>query len=500
MNAKMSQIQRVASGNTRSIARGRRAVMEAVESRLMMSVTTASPNVNVYGTNVTQTVSTVVAGTVGKATQAVVTAVPTSLSAGGGGVIVVHLADANGNVDLSQAGTVTLAIASGPVGATLSGTVSATAVNGVATFNDVVVTKAGDYTFKAVATGLTSVTSTVTHVTAAAASQLAVISQPVLALLGQAVQPVVVAVEDLYGNVVTTASSVVTLATQAVTAATTAAINVPTATVTAVNGVATFSNLTITTVGTDVLTATTKTLAAATSAPVTVTVAHTTPTTTPTPSPTPTVTPAPTPVIVPIATLIAGAKSAAVTIDVSASLPSVALAKAKAAQTVQLSIASSADGTIALSGAIHVKAGLAMLPKLSLHVAGTYTVTLTDATGATVTQSIVVQPAAAAKLVFTKLPSLLNGTATAAVQAIDRWGNLTAAADGAAVTLSLGHGSTFGKLAALTGATTATLEDGVATFTGGLSVSSAINPGGYAKLTASLGKLTVSTDATYTIA
>ena len=71
--------------------------------------------------------------------------------------VTVDAEDAYGNLAMSYSGSVTLALAANPGGATLGGTVTANAVNGVATLTGVTVSApAAGYTLKATATGLTT--------------------------------------------------------------------------------------------------------------------------------------------------------------------------------------------------------------------------------------------------------------------------------------------------------------------------------------------------------
>ncbi|MGA3066468.1 MAG: S53 family peptidase [Tepidisphaeraceae bacterium] len=158
--------------------------------------------------------------------------------------------------------SVTLTIQSGPAGATLGGTVTVNASNGMATFTNLSLTTAGTYTLEATdsADSLTSAPSASFTINAAAAAKLAFIQPPTNAIAGQVINPAItVAVEDQYGNVVTTDNSYVTLS-----------ISRPyfrgrncdsrfnsfgrfdgrgalhgTVTVQAVNGIATFSNLSL---------------------------------------------------------------------------------------------------------------------------------------------------------------------------------------------------------------------------------------------------------------
>jgi hypothetical protein len=198
---------------------------------------------------------------------------PTNVAAGSSitpGVTVV-IEDASGNLVTTATNVVSLQINPNPAGGTLSGTLASTAVAGVATFSTDSINKAGNgYTLSAMASGLTSATSATFNVTAGAASQLAFVQQPASVAAGSAISPAVtVAVEDAFGNVVTTATNLVTVAIgtnpSGGTLAGTAAEN-------AVNGIASFSNLSINKTGDGyTLTAKTTGLTSATSSTFSVT-------------------------------------------------------------------------------------------------------------------------------------------------------------------------------------------------------------------------------------
>ena len=82
--------------------------------------------------------------TAAAATQLVVTTQPPgSVTAGSGFGLVVTAEDGFGNVDSSFTGSVTLALANNPDGATLGGTVTVNAGAGVATFTGLTLDKAG---------------------------------------------------------------------------------------------------------------------------------------------------------------------------------------------------------------------------------------------------------------------------------------------------------------------------------------------------------------------
>jgi hypothetical protein len=77
------------------------------------------------------------------------------------GPVVVEVVDQFGNVETSDnSDTITLSLGTNPSGGTLSGTLSLTVVNGVATFSDLAIDVVGDgYTLHAMATGLTDAES-----------------------------------------------------------------------------------------------------------------------------------------------------------------------------------------------------------------------------------------------------------------------------------------------------------------------------------------------------
>jgi hypothetical protein len=150
----------------------------------------------------------------------------------------------------------------GPGGVTYTGATNGTnaAQNITANF-----TKAGNYNFTATIADPSgfSVTSSVSvTVNALPASQLAIIAQPALAAANiPLAAPVVVAVEDARGNVVTTDNSNVTLQ---MTAGPAGGALTGRLTVAAVNGEAVFNDLALTTLGTYALHATDGALTAAT--------------------------------------------------------------------------------------------------------------------------------------------------------------------------------------------------------------------------------------------
>jgi hypothetical protein len=164
----------------------------------------------------------------------------------------VSIENAAGSVITSATNAVTIAIGTNPGGGALSGTVTANAVNGVATFSNLSISKAGTgYTLTAAATGLTGATSSAFNVTTPVGppAKLAFSVQPTSVAVGSSITPPVqVSVDDASGNLVTTATNAITVAIG--TNAGPGGVLSGTVTANAVAGVATFSNLSINTAGT----------------------------------------------------------------------------------------------------------------------------------------------------------------------------------------------------------------------------------------------------------
>ena len=137
---------------------------------------------------------------------------PATLIAGSPFGLTVQAEDSAGNLDSSFNGTVTVALASNPGNATLGGTLTATASNGVATFSGLTLTTAASgYTLIVSSNGVDSATTNAITVTPAAVSKLVIQTQPsATATAGQAfaTQPAVEEV-DPYGNVETGDNSTV---------------------------------------------------------------------------------------------------------------------------------------------------------------------------------------------------------------------------------------------------------------------------------------------------
>jgi streptogramin lyase len=168
---------------------------------------------------------------------------PPSVTAGSGFGLTVQAQDSSGNPITSFNGTVTLALASNPGGATLGGTLTATASAGLATFSGLTLNKAASgYTLVASASGLGPGLTSAMTVTPASPTQLVITQQPPATVEVNKAFAMKASVEDAYGNVVTTASGSVSVAfANNPTGATLGG----TKSVTVSQGVASFTNLTI---------------------------------------------------------------------------------------------------------------------------------------------------------------------------------------------------------------------------------------------------------------
>jgi hypothetical protein len=184
------------------------------------------------------------------------TAEPPAMGSAGSALspVVVQLQDQNGNAITGSSAKVT--ISSSPAG--VSGTLTVAAVNGVATFDDLVLNATGPYTLTAAASGLAGVTSSATTIVAGTANMLVFTSAPSTGAAGTALTPVTVRVEDANGNLVNGSSASVTISS------TPAGVG-GTLTVNAVNGIATFNNLIFTASGSYTLSAASSGLTGATS-------------------------------------------------------------------------------------------------------------------------------------------------------------------------------------------------------------------------------------------
>ena len=172
---------------------------------------------------------------------------PASVTAGSSFGLTVQAKDSFGDIDSSFSGKVTVALASSPGGATLGGTLSVTASNGVATFSGLTLTEAAaGYTLQVSADGVAGATTSAITVTPAAASQLAITQQPPAGVIVNQAFSLQATIEDAYGNVETGDNAAVAVGLASNTGG--AALG-GTLGVNAIGGVADFSALTLDSVG-----------------------------------------------------------------------------------------------------------------------------------------------------------------------------------------------------------------------------------------------------------
>jgi hypothetical protein len=160
--------------------------------------------------------------------------------------VTVRIEDGAGNL-VSSTATVTLSLGTNPSGAQLGGTVARAAVNGVATFEDLSLDRAGSgYTLAATSGSLASATSNAFDITVArVAAQLVFGQQPTTTVVGSVISPpVTVRIEDNDGNLVTDADLEVTIQLAANKSGLGGTLSVA-----PVGGIATFADLTVNQVG-----------------------------------------------------------------------------------------------------------------------------------------------------------------------------------------------------------------------------------------------------------
>ncbi|HEY1683571.1 MAG TPA: choice-of-anchor tandem repeat GloVer-containing protein [Tepidisphaeraceae bacterium] len=401
----------------------------------------------------------------------------TITSSAGNGAITVDIEDANGDLISNDNSAVTLSVAS--PGGTSFGTgsiLTVNAVNGVATFNDLILDKAGTYTLTAAdmdnGTALTAPTNatqfTITHSTAA---KLVFATGPSSTSTNTVIAPhVVVDVEDIYGNLVTDNITNVTLS-----AATGGSPTLSGNSVAAVAGVATFPSLSIATAGTYTLAAADSSLTGATSTSFQITGPFG----------------AASKLVFAVqpVSITAGETESGITVTVEDANGNTVVTDNSA---VTLSVASG-PGAGSTLGTATVANGVATFSNLTFTTAGTYTLSATDnALGAATSNSFVVAPVStASSLNVTNTPTISPGNPSNVDTALeDQYGNVESGDNSSQVFLNIlnpdGSTTTLGPV---------TVTNGVATF-----AFSPTAPGNYS-FSGSSGNLTfnnVSTPITLT--
>ncbi len=379
------------------------------------------------------------------ASQLAFTIAPSSVVAGGLGTVVVAREDAFGNVISSGAASlVTLSLsAGGPLG----GTLMAHTAQGIADFTDLFIEAAGTYTLTASAQGLSAAVSdsfVITPIAPAVNSvKLAFSVRPSNATAGSTLGAFAVTIEDSHGRITSDDSDV----TLSIASGPNGSQLLGSYVVPAENGLASFRGISLQTAGTYTLFASDTTLGTATSAKFVIL-----------PAAPAQLTFVQNPANAAAGTVISPAVSVAVT-DAFGNL----VTNSKAA--IALVVDTHPDGA-SLKGTVSaaLKGGIATFNNLSLTTAGTYTLQAAGFSLVAVSQSFAIAPAVAAKLVFLQQPVAAapgaNITPAIAVAVEDRFGNI-ATGSSSVVTLSISSGPHGGSL---TGASSATVQNGVAVF------------------------------------
>jgi hypothetical protein len=397
----------------------------------------------------------------------------------------VSAADESGNVANTYTGfvTVTLTAGTGTAGATLIGTTSVAAVNGVAMFSTLAVDKPGTgYTLTATTSELAATTSAPFAINPGPAIRLAFTVQPTPTPVGTPITPAVeVSVQDGFGNLVPSFAGTVTVALGANAAGGTLS---GTTAVPAVNGVASFHTLSIDKNG--------STYALAASVPGLNGVSSTSFSITGSGAATQLVF-----TVQPTTAVADHQITPAVKVTVEDAAGNV-VTGATGSVTVAITAGTGTSGaTLGGSTTAALVNGVASFGTLYINASGTgYTVTATTS-GVPAAASIPfdIVPGPASRLAFTVQPTTTGAGAaiTPAVQVSvqDAFGNLVPSFT-APVTVALGANPAGGTLS---GSTTVSAVNGVATF-GPLSIDK--SGAGYA-LTATASGLTASSSAAFTV-
>ncbi|MGA3067140.1 MAG: Ser-Thr-rich GPI-anchored membrane family protein, partial [Tepidisphaeraceae bacterium] len=381
--------------------------------------------------------------------------------------IVVDVEDQFGNLASSDSSSVTLAVHTGPGSA--SGTLTVSASGGIATFSNVILDTAGAYTLTATDGSLTAATSSSFTVSAGSAYQVGFVQQPTSVAAGSTISPsVTVAVEDQYGNVVTTDSSNVTIAINTGSGT----LN-GTLTEAASSGVATFGNLSIDTTGNYTFIASDGSLNTAVSNSFAVTPAsasqlafNTQP-----------------------SAIVAGvAISPSVVVDVEDQYGNLVTTDSSSVTLAAGGGTGSASGTLT----VNASGGIATFSNVTVDIAGTYELTATDGSLSSASSNpFTVSAASAAELGYYIQPTNVTAgvaDSTFVVDVEDQFGNIVQT-DNSDVTVAVdtGPGSASGTL-------TVTASGGTADFT-----NVKLDTAGAYTLTATDGSLSPVNSSSFTV-
>ena len=216
-------------------------------SGLSITEAGAGYTLQVTGNGLTVATTTAFAVTPASASQLVVGAPPSSITAGQGFGVAVSVEDAYGNLENGFDGGINLALGSNPAGGSLGGDLTLQATGGVADFSGLILTTAGSgFSIEATSNGLSAATTPSFAVTPAAPSQLVINGEPSTSVTAGNGIGLSVKVEDAFGNLETGYSGGVSVG---LPGGPVGAVLKGTLTSVASNGVASFSGLTITEAG-----------------------------------------------------------------------------------------------------------------------------------------------------------------------------------------------------------------------------------------------------------
>jgi hypothetical protein len=362
----------------------------------------------------------------------IVTAPAASTAAGNAVSIVVDTEDQNGNIITGDDSNVVANIVTGPTGASLGGVSTVADQSGQATFNDLILTKAGTYTIAFSQSSVAGATTNTFTITAGAPASLTITQQPTNTTAGQAISPVIVQVKDQYGNLADGSSVSIAVATGPSNPSLGGTTTLATS-----GGIATFSNLSLDQAGSYTLAFTDGSIPSVTSSSFTITPGAASKLV----------------FVVQPTDTVAGQAIPAFTVQSED-----AFGNLRSTDQTSVTVTSNPAGTTATADESN---GIASFSSVSITTAGTYTFVATAGTLTSATSdSFNITAAAPASLSISQQPT--NGIAgqaisPVAVQVKDQYGNLV---DGSNVTLAVSSGPS----ATLGGSLTASTVDGVATF------------------------------------
>jgi hypothetical protein len=429
-----------------------------------LSLTTAGlATLTVSSTGLTNGTSSSFTVTALAATNVVIPQTPSSVVAGKTYTVAARIVDQYGNTVTSSTASVAIsAMVNGQPVNFATGSTTASAVNGVASFAGLSLTTAGTAMLTVTSTGLATGTSS-GLVTAAAASQVAIPQTSQTFTAGQVVTAITARIADQYGNTVLSSTARVTIT--AIVNGIPANFATGTPSVSAVNGVATFNGLSLTKAGLATLTVSSGVLkSGASSSSVTSAAA--------------------TKVVIPAA---AGTFTAGKTYTITATVAD-QYGNPVTSSNASLTIAATIGGQAAsfASGATTVAAvnGVATFSGMSLTTAGSATLTVSTGGLTSGVSSGVITAAAASQVVIPQSPASFTAGQTYTIKAriADLYGN-TVTGSTARITMTAMVSGLAAKFAS--GNSSVAAVNGVATFNG-MSLTTA----GLATLTGSSGVLT----------